>query len=378
MGGIALSIPAPVMAQDFTRSQILAIRTVFGALGCVGLCGSIFVITSFLLFPHLRSFNKGLITCLAVADAMSAVGDIMSLGYYASPPLPFTYCNIQATLIQYSEMASFIWSLIIACYLYTSAVKNWPNSKTKSLLPLFLVLGFAIPLIPVIVIQVEKAIGNSTNGPDITWCWIRGEYPAFRLGFYYGPMALIWIINVILYILIVRKAFDADSSAFSKVVMRLSLFVLAAVIANFPALINRIQNVISPRHPVFALFLLHAIFNPLQGFCNAIVYSSSAPLRSAYVQLFRKFLCFCCPNPESDTPTLPYAHDDEEVAYEQYRQTLSEATSHLSGYFSADAVVRGTFETEPLLSGSHTRIQQDLDESYPAEDGFGSYGSYGS
>ena len=100
---------------------------------------------------------------------MSAVGDIMSLGYYASPPLPFTYCNIQATLIQYSEMASFIWSLIIACYLYTSAVKNWPNSKTKSLLPLFLVLGFAIPLIPVIVIQVEKAIGNSTNGPDITW-----------------------------------------------------------------------------------------------------------------------------------------------------------------------------------------------------------------
>jgi hypothetical protein len=37
--------------------------------------------------------------------------------------------------------------------------------------------------------------------------------------------------------------------------------------------INRIQNWADPLHPIFALFLLHAIFTPLQGFLDFIVYA---------------------------------------------------------------------------------------------------------
>jgi hypothetical protein len=144
-------------------------RMVFGVMGCVGFCGSLFVIISFLLFPHLRSFNKSLILCLAIADILSAMADILSLGYFASHRLSFAYCSVQASIIQYAEISSFIWSLIISVYLYTSAVHNLPDKRAKSFVPVFLLVGFLLPVIPVIVLQIKDAFGNSTNGLDVTW-----------------------------------------------------------------------------------------------------------------------------------------------------------------------------------------------------------------
>ena len=49
------------------------------------------------------------------------------------------------------------------------------------------------------------------------------------------------------------------------------------LISFFP-LINRIQNASSPDEPVFALYLIHSIMSPLQGFLNAgLVTHTAAP-----------------------------------------------------------------------------------------------------
>ena len=40
-----------------------------------------------------------------------------------------------------------------------------------------------------------------------------------------------------------------------------------------PGTVNRIQNVAAPNNPIFVLFLFHALFTPLQGFFNFLVYS---------------------------------------------------------------------------------------------------------
>lgn len=161
-------------------------------------------------------------------------------------------------------------------------------------------------------------------------------------------MALIWIINAVLYVLIVRKASTTESAAFNKVVIRLSLYILAALIANLPALINRLQNAIDPKKPIFALFILHAICNPLQGLVDAIVYSLSAPLRAAYRQLFRKLFGLSKPNDDTSQETLPYEHDEEEEAYQDYRRTLTIAHSSMPGHYSTD---HESFEHNHLLSG---------------------------
>lgn len=171
-------------------------------------------------------------------------------------------------------------------------------------------------------------------------CWIAGTFPKFRIGFYYGPMIGIWVINMVLSVLIIHRAFKSQSSAFKTVVVRLTLYILAALFANTPALINRIQNIADPAHPVFALFMLHATCNPLQGLYNAVVYSSSAPLREAYRRKFAD-LFSCCrasptlitSNPNSNAPSdsedpKPFPTvDEEEEAYENFRQSLGHRRS---------------------------------------------------
>ncbi|KAJ3091282.1 hypothetical protein HK102_001081 [Quaeritorhiza haematococci] len=54
---------------------------------------------------------------------------------------------------------------------------------------------------------------------------------------------------------------------------RKTAFYMAAFFVNWSfGTINRIQNLIAPRNPIFVLFLLHATFTPLQGFLNSAVY----------------------------------------------------------------------------------------------------------
>lgn len=49
---------------------------------------------------------------------------------------------------------------------------------------------------------------------------------------------------------------------------------LFCLLHQVPAFLNRIQNFAFPSSPLFALFVLQAIFQPLQGFFNALVYVS--------------------------------------------------------------------------------------------------------
>jgi Na+/melibiose symporter-like transporter len=55
-------------------------------------------------------------------------------------------------------------------------------------------------------------------------------------------------------------------------IRKTSFFLLAFLLEWTWGTINRIQNLAQPKKPIFALFMLHAIFTPLQGFINSVVY----------------------------------------------------------------------------------------------------------
>lgn len=181
-------------------------------------------------------------------------------------------------------------------------------------------------------------------------------------------MCAIWVINMVLSVLIMRSAFRSQSSAFKTVVIRLTLYILAALFANTPALINRIQNYADPTHPVFALFMLHATCNPLQGFYNAIVYSSSAPLRDAYKRMFSSLIsCHWGPSPsqppsDSEEPKPFPTVDEEEAAYEHFRQTLTRD--------GRDGTESDEMERSPLLPHLvNSSIQSSFSSHFPPSHG---------
>ncbi|KAJ3123509.1 hypothetical protein HK098_001856 [Nowakowskiella sp. JEL0407] len=150
--------------------------------------------------------------------------------------------------------------------------------------------------VPFILATVLPFIGNEKDGPVYTdatlWCWIGGKYQSYRLYFFYIWLWAIFLWNLVIYIYVgssllssQRKlanygAKDGESSsepwqpsASMRIYIRKTSFFILAFFLNWLwGSVNRIQNMIDPLHPIFALFLMHAIFTPLQGFLNFIAY----------------------------------------------------------------------------------------------------------
>jgi len=127
-----------------------------------------------------------------------------------------------------------------------------------------------VPLLPFSHISYE---------PAGSWCWVTKtpEYARFILFYCY-----VWIFSVAICINYVRVwwfvrsppiviiANPEKNKNWQRLFRQLFLFPAAFVILWTPATINRIVQ--AAHHPTFATSFLEALFVPLQGFVNAIIY----------------------------------------------------------------------------------------------------------
>jgi len=61
-------------------------------------------------------------------------------------------------------------------------------------------------------------------------------------------------------------------------------YILIYILVAIPPLTNRITELFLPQ-PNFVLFVLHSAFDPLIGFCNAIVYGWNKQLRQSLINI---------------------------------------------------------------------------------------------
>jgi len=88
----------------------------------------------------------------------------------------------------------------------------------------------------------------------------------------YIPAILILLFIIINYIAIRFKMKGLRSEFKNTLLRKLTLYLIAFVASQMPAVINFFQNLLRPDEPIFILFLLQAIFQPAQGLFNALVY----------------------------------------------------------------------------------------------------------
>eukprot|EP01118_Nematostelium_gracile_P001833 TRINITY_DN1189_c0_g1_i1.p1 TRINITY_DN1189_c0_g1~~TRINITY_DN1189_c0_g1_i1.p1 ORF type:complete len:165 (-),score=28.82 TRINITY_DN1189_c0_g1_i1:28-522(-) len=123
-------------------------------------------------------------------------------------------------------------------------------------------------------------------------CWIKNDRDLDKLVLYFLPFLIIWIFNFAIYIAVTRtihrvvKSEELRGRAFNR--MRLYLLVFLFCVGVGGA--NRLQNFISPGHPLFWLNIMDAAISPLQGFLNCLVYGMNKQLRRAWYQA----ICCCC------------------------------------------------------------------------------------
>jgi hypothetical protein len=258
---------------DLTDHEIEIVRLGRVISSCLGALGAFIVIILFLCSKKGQS-ARSLVFYLCLSNMGKGLTGVISVLYWSMDNDPDSIlCLIQASSTQYFDFASILWASCIATYLHLGISKGWPDTKLKKVLVGSIIIGFGLPAISVGVLFFMHGFGKGNPGDKIAWCWIDKDHPMLRASMYYIPLMVIWIYNIVIYFKIMRQVNRYMSFVKKKAYMRLLMFLLVSIVTNLPALVNRIQNIISP-HSVFILFLLQATIFPLEGFLDAFVYPS--------------------------------------------------------------------------------------------------------
>lgn len=142
--------------------------------------GATLIITSFILWPDIRTTARAILVFLAIADLISAVGytfaAILFLTNNDDNNISPSLCTLQSFMTTAFPISSFLWTTSLAVYLFVSITLRRARTA-KKLMPLFHVVAWGIPLLLCIpgsatmVLGTQTKVTASTQG-TVDWCWV--------------------------------------------------------------------------------------------------------------------------------------------------------------------------------------------------------------
>ena len=146
-------------------------------LSCIG---SFLVIATFLLLKDMRTGSQKIITFLAIADLISAVGYIFGsinfLVYFNETDTHVCYvfdalCRTQASITSWSSLCSFCWTIILAFYFYMVIVYN-RKAIASRLVPLYNIIAWLCPLLVIVPLTAVGKLGYARYAAS-NWCFVK-------------------------------------------------------------------------------------------------------------------------------------------------------------------------------------------------------------
>ena len=268
------------------------IRRGIGALSCLS---AIFIVLLIFLFRRYEFTSQRLILYLVTATFFDALAYTLG-GFVLEQSV---LCTIDGFYLSIADWGVVVWVCNITVNLFWNVVVLRPSNRYFE--AFYICAGIGVPLF----FSVFPFI-NSSYGPAGLWCWINesttGQY--FRFFTWYIP---IWIIIpglfVVFLIIIIKLSYEVRrwdpynpaSERYRELIRReikpLILYPLVFLLLNIFPSINRIQNAVAPKYPVFALYLLHGLSSPLLGLgCTFIFVINRETLRELQWGNFKQTL----------------------------------------------------------------------------------------
>ena len=283
---------------EYRQDKYRTLAIASASMGAVSLVASLAVILFILILKKYHNFVQRLILYLSIAIAINAVS--LTLRYIRISDKDHRQGHLEYVCI----VAGFLyqttrWSMTIAyaCLTFSLLMAAVFMAHGERYEKIYFVGIFLFPLLFNWIPFIRKMYGEA--GP---WCWIRSndyEYDlegnvincstndlgwAMRLALWYVPHYATLLILLAAYLAVVialfrksrywrgtyttlAKTTSDDRQELKQLVTTIILYPLVLFILNIFPLVNRLNN-----QPNYILWLLHAIFSPLQGGFVAVVY----------------------------------------------------------------------------------------------------------
>ncbi|XP_060573795.1 G-protein coupled receptor 157-like [Ruditapes philippinarum] len=255
----------------------------------LSILGSFAIFGSYSLLPEIRNATRKLVTCLTIADFLTALG-YMSSAIAHLVGTQRDVCTPQSEITTYSSLVSFFLTVAIAIHIFSTVVNR--NDRTSSWQ--FLIITNIISwLCPGIIIAF--AIDNGVLGRDKTenvgtgpWCWLKRDTKDYMFWMFLtgkGWEIVCYLLTTSLYVLLkfylllrfrrhqfaeIHESLRNYDHNFLYVWFILYLLRLWGTIRSIMALTGVDKQ--SPGDEISNVFMhMQAIGDPAQAFCNFIL-----------------------------------------------------------------------------------------------------------
>ncbi|PKS11647.1 hypothetical protein jhhlp_001798 [Lomentospora prolificans] len=171
------------------------------------LLASLFVIVTFLTSHAFRKPINRLVFYASFGNLMTNVATLMSRSFIHSPTSGG--CQLQAFLIQMFMPADSLWTLSMAINVYLTFYRKFDAQKLRKMEIPYLVINYGVPFVPAFTyIFVKDGEGNRVYGDATLWCWVTPEWQTFRIVTFYGPVWLVILSTMLIYLRAGRTIYE--------------------------------------------------------------------------------------------------------------------------------------------------------------------------
>lgn len=168
--------------HDMTHFDTGIAPSIVSIVSCVFSClGSFLIVLTFFVLKDMRTGSQKIITLLAIADLISAIGYIVgSTNYLHHRNMQKncgnfnSVCVAQATVTSYSSLVSFLLTVILAFYFFLIIV--FKRVKVASSLMVFYnIVAWGMPLAIVVPLLALGRLGYSHFAAS-NWCFVKDTH----------------------------------------------------------------------------------------------------------------------------------------------------------------------------------------------------------
>ncbi|OQU98190.1 hypothetical protein CLAIMM_04011 isoform 1 [Cladophialophora immunda] len=183
-----------------TASQDHALVTTERVTSVFSVLGAAFIIATFLSDSKFRKPINRLVFYAAWGNLFANVATLIArsgIKLGLTSPL----CQFQGFLIHWFLPADALWTFAMACNVYLSFFRQYDASQLRSLEWRYLGACYGVPFIPAFVfLFVSSGDKGKVYGDAVLWCWVSTEWNALRIATFYGPVWLIILVTMFIYV----------------------------------------------------------------------------------------------------------------------------------------------------------------------------------
>ncbi|ELR04843.1 hypothetical protein VC83_03654 [Pseudogymnoascus destructans] len=192
----------------FTAKEVAAIQYAERVSSVLSVLGCFFVIATFCSMRIFRKPINRLVFYATFGNLATNVATLISRsGILAGENS--SLCQFQAFIIQMCMPADALWMFSMALNVFLTFFYQYGEPEFTALEKYYFTFNYGIPAIPAVVFMLVRneerghIFGNAT-----LWCWVTVKWNALRIATFYGPVWVVLLTTMAIYIIVGRIVFQ--------------------------------------------------------------------------------------------------------------------------------------------------------------------------